>query len=77
MKRFVTILWIDCECGHTGIFDGFIVRTGQDRCIGCYMCRREHPIHIPNVVFENQEMTWGYFYDEPLKVNLKICSEIQ
>jgi hypothetical protein len=77
MKKFNSVLWIDCSCGHTGIFDGFIVKTRQSKCVGCRLCGNYRLITIPECVEENEKMSWGYFHKEPLKVNLKIFSEIK
>jgi len=77
MKKFNSILWINCECGHTGIYDNFITIEYADKCVGCYLCKRQREITIPFCIEENEELSWGYFHNEPLKVNLKIISEIQ
>ena len=76
-EKFNSVLWIDCICGHTGIFDGFIAKVGTERCVGCYMCKRQKPLRIPRYVVENEEISWGFIHNEPLKVKLKVFSEIK
>lgn len=76
MRRFNSILSIDCDCGHRGIFDRYIAKTYHHEFVGCRMCKKYRQISIPFYVKENEELTWGY-HNSNLIVKLKICSEIK